>query len=122
MCLGVPGRVVAIADAERLHVVADVRGTRREISAAVTGIRTPEGEVLGDADPADAVGVGDWVEVHLGFAMGRMDEDEAREVLDGLRELEQAYEDAYERELGRTSKAYPTDDAPSGIETPVAEE
>ncbi len=104
MCLGVPGRIVDIADSEQLHVTAEIQGVRRQISAALLGIRTADGEVLGEGDPADAVGVGDWVEVHLGFAMGRMDEAEAHEVLDGLRDLEETYE----RELAGPGSAAPT--------------
>ena len=92
MCLGIPGRVVDIADPDQLQVTAEVRGVRRQLSAALVGIRTADGEVIGGGDPEDAVSVGDWVEVHLGFAMGRMDEAEAREVLDGLRDLEETYE------------------------------
>lgn len=87
MCLGVPGQIVEIADAADQRVVADVEGVRREISVALLGIRTPEGELVavGDATGDEAVAVGDWVLIHVGFAMSRIDEHEADETLRALK-------------------------------------
>jgi hydrogenase expression/formation protein HypC len=71
MCLGVPGQIVEIVDAAKNLAKADFAGVRRTINIAC--IVTPE-------RPAEAC-LGDWVLVHVGFAMGRIDEDEAKKTL-----------------------------------------
>lgn len=63
MCLGIPGRVVARLDDGLARV--DVSGVRRDVSVAFT----PDVEA------------GEWVLVHVGFALARIDEDEARATL-----------------------------------------
>lgn len=87
MCLGVPGRIVEIADAADQRAVADVEGVRREISVALLGVRTEDGELVavGDTPGHDAVGIGDWVLIHVGFAMSKIDEEEADETLRALK-------------------------------------
>ena len=84
MCLGIPGQIVAINDPAALRAKVDVDGVRREISVALIGLDGPGG-----------ARVGDWVLVHVGFAMARIDEAEARETLDALKRLG----DMYEQEL-----------------------
>jgi hydrogenase expression/formation protein HypC len=69
MCLGIPGRVVEIVDREGALAKVDVSGVRREISVALVD------------EPAAPVEVGDWVLVHVGFALARIDEEDARETL-----------------------------------------
>lgn len=64
MCLGIPGRVVARLDDGLARI--DVSGVRRDVSVAFT----PEVEP------------GDWVLVHVGFALARIDEAEARATLE----------------------------------------
>lgn len=81
MCLGIPGQVVEIHDPAQLRAKVEVEGVRREVSIALIGLDGP--------DPAR---VGDWVLVHVGFAMAKIDEDEARETLDALRVLGEMYE------------------------------
>jgi hydrogenase expression/formation protein HypC len=97
MCLGIPGHVVQILDASQQRAVADVDGVRREISLALLGIREADGSLTTSIEVSgeDAVGVGDWVLIHVGFAMSKIDEDEAAETLKALR----AYGDAYGQEL-----------------------
>lgn len=85
MCLGIPGRIVRISDAGALRATVDVNGVLREVSVAMLGLDEPDGARAGD-----------WVLVHVGFALARIDEAEARETLDGLRELDELYA----RELG----------------------
>jgi len=73
MCLGVPGKILEIAgepaDAAPGPIAAvDFQGSRVEVSLAMT----PE------------AAVGDWVLVHAGFAITRLDEDEARETWEYL--------------------------------------
>lgn len=71
MCLGVPGQIVEIVDAAKNLAKADFAGVRRTINLAC--IVTPE-------RPAQSC-LGDWVLVHVGFAMGRIDEEEAKATL-----------------------------------------
>jgi hydrogenase expression/formation protein HypC len=73
MCLAVPGRILAFIDAERHLATVDVSGVRRTINTALIA---PEG-----LEP------GDWVLIHVGFAMTRIDEAEAKRTLDLLREM-----------------------------------
>jgi hydrogenase expression/formation protein HypC len=97
MCLGIPGQIVSITDAEQLRAKVDVDGVRREVSIALIGLDGPDG-----------ARVGDWVLVHVGFAMAKIDEVEARETLDQLKALG----DLYEQELSDYSA--PVDPAPTG--------
>lgn len=86
MCLGIPGQVVEIADVDEQRVIAQVEGVRREVSSALLGIRTGDRVVaVGDTSGREAVGVGDWVLIHVGFAMSRIDEEEATETLKALK-------------------------------------
>jgi hydrogenase expression/formation protein HypC len=80
MCLGIPGRVIAITDAPNKLGVVDVCGVRRQINLAC---------VIDDTHPVESC-IGDWVLVHVGFAMSRIDQHEAELTLDLLRELGEA--------------------------------
>jgi hydrogenase expression/formation protein HypC len=80
MCLGIPGRIVKIDDAERKLATVDVSGVRRQINIAC---------IVDDEHPVERC-VGDWVLVHVGFAMSRIDEQEAAETLRILTELGEA--------------------------------
>ena len=71
MCLGVPGRIVEIVDRELLLAMADVAGVRRKVNVTC---------IVDAAHPIDAC-IGDWVLIHVGFAMARIDEAEAAETL-----------------------------------------
>ena len=80
MCLGIPGQIVEFVD-EPLHIAkVDVSGVRRNINVALL------------ADGPDAVGPGDWVLIHVGFAMSKIDEAEARETRMFLEMLGEPYE------------------------------
>lgn len=80
MCLGIPGQIVAITDGARQMAMADVSGVRREVNVACIA----EG-------PLEEL-IGAWTLIHVGFAMSRIDEDEAARTLDALRELGEAQE------------------------------
>ncbi|HSD23080.1 MAG TPA: HypC/HybG/HupF family hydrogenase formation chaperone [Solirubrobacterales bacterium] len=80
MCLGIPGQIVEIVDEENRIAKADVSGVRRNVNI---GLLT-EGE--------DAVGIGDWVLIHVGFAMSKIDEEEARQTREFLAMLGEPYE------------------------------
>jgi hydrogenase expression/formation protein HypC len=73
MCLGIPGQVVEIVDAEQHLAKVDVNGVRRTISV----------RLLAD----DNLRVGDWVLVHVGFAMAKIDESEAAMTLDQVQKM-----------------------------------
>jgi hydrogenase expression/formation protein HypC len=77
MCLGIPGRIVAITDPERKLAMVEVSGVRREINVAC---------VVEDGTPIEEC-IGYWVLVHVGFAMSRIDEAEAAATLQVLNDL-----------------------------------
>jgi hydrogenase expression/formation protein HypC len=79
MCLGIPGEVVEIlVDREDLAMVS-VEGVKR-----VVNIGLLEGETLGP---------GDWVLIHVGFALSKIDEREAKASLEWLTGVGDAYTD-----------------------------
>ena len=79
MCLGIPGQVAEfVADNPDLAKV-DIAGVRRTINVALL---SDEGLV-----------VGDWVLIHVGFAMALIDEEEARLALEGLQLMGRAFDD-----------------------------
>ena len=80
MCLGIPGQIVEITDHANKLAMVEVMGVRREINVAF---------IVDEAHPVDAC-LGDWVLVHVGFAMGRIDAKEARLTLEVLRSLGEA--------------------------------
>ncbi len=82
MCLGIPGRIVAIVDERRKLAVVDVGGVKREVNIAC---------IVGERAVGDCVG--DWVLVHVGFAMSLIDEDEAAATLRILEELGEAQQE-----------------------------
>jgi hydrogenase expression/formation protein HypC len=80
MCLGIPGRVVEITDAANKLGVIDVCGVRRQVNLAC----------IVDEAHSIASCVGEWALVHVGFAMSRIDEREARLTLEVLEQLGEA--------------------------------
>lgn len=80
MCLGIPGRIVSVADAEAMLCVVDVSGVRRTVD--VVCVAPPDA-------PLDTL-VGSWVLVHVGFAMSVIDEAEAAATLKVLTEIGEA--------------------------------
>lgn len=80
MCLGIPGRVLAITDLSNKLGMVDVCGVRRQINLACVVSETHSLESC----------VGDWVLVHVGFAMSRINEEEAQLTLDLLKQLGEA--------------------------------
>ncbi len=84
MCVGIPARVVELAPSGPHTAIVDVEGVQREVNTLV---------VDGDGEPLE---VGDWVLLHVGFAMSRIDPQEASETLAFMRELGSVYEDEVE--------------------------
>ncbi|MBN6051661.1 HypC/HybG/HupF family hydrogenase formation chaperone [Nonomuraea sp. RK-328] len=79
MCLGIPGELVAADEDNADLAVVDVAGVRRRINVGL----------LVDED----LKIGDWVLVHVGFALSKISEKEAQAVLDYLEGLGPAYDD-----------------------------
>jgi hydrogenase expression/formation protein HypC len=79
MCLGIPGEVVEILDDRPDLAKVDVSGVRRAINIGLLED--------GQLEP------GDWVLIHVGFALSKIDEQEAKAALDFLEGIGQAYAD-----------------------------
>ena len=83
MCLAIPGQILEIVDERNRLARVDVAGVRRNVSI---GLLDEEGE--------GAV-VGDWVLIHVGFAISKVDEEEAL----ATRRMLEALGEGYEAEL-----------------------
>jgi hydrogenase expression/formation protein HypC len=83
MCLASPGQILEIVDEENRLATVDVAGVRRRINI---GLLDGEG-----------VDVGDWVLIHVGFAISRVDEEEARATRDLLERMGADYEQELEQ-------------------------
>jgi hydrogenase expression/formation protein HypC len=83
MCLAIPGQIIEMVDEQNRLAQVDVAGVRRTINVGLL-----------DAD-GDASSPGDWVLIHVGFAISKVDEDEAR----ATRELLERMGADYEQEL-----------------------
>lgn len=77
MCLGIPGQIVEINDVDNQLAVVEVGGVRRMVNIVC----------IVDEEHPPASCVGDWVLIHVGFAMSRINEEEAKRTLDLLTEL-----------------------------------
>jgi hydrogenase expression/formation protein HypC len=77
MCLGIPGQIVEITDAKNKLALVNVGGVKRQINLAC----------IVDEEHSVESCVGDWVLVHVGFALNRIDEEEAAETLKMLQEI-----------------------------------
>jgi hydrogenase expression/formation protein HypC len=73
MCLAIPGKIVELMDEETQLAKVEVGGVRRNVH-------------LGLLD-RNELALGDYVLIHVGFAMSKVDEKEAEETLRLLREL-----------------------------------
>ncbi len=83
MCLAIPGQIVEVVDDEHRLALVDVAGVRRNVNV---GLLDVEGR---------SVGPGDWVLIHVGFAISQVDEQEAC----ATRNLLERMGADYEREL-----------------------
>ena len=73
MCLAIPGKIVEIVDEEKQLAKVEVGGVRRNVN-------------IGLLD-RNEIAIGDYVLIHVGFAMSKVDEKEAEETLRLLHEL-----------------------------------
>jgi len=79
MCLGIPGQVLDMVDDANSIAKVMVSGVKRNVSVALV---RPEG-----------IGPGDWVLIHVGFAMSKIDENEARETMQTLQMMGDVFTD-----------------------------
>lgn len=99
MCLGIPGRIVELRDDAGFSMgTVDFGGVRREVCLAYV---------------QDDVGIGDYVIVHVGFAISKVDEAEAHRTFEVLREMSQLDEldwmaEVADASLGSRPSAAPT--------------
>jgi hydrogenase expression/formation protein HypC len=82
MCLGIPGQVVEMNLGHEHLARVDVNGVGRTINVGL----------LEDED----LSAGDWVLIHVGFAMSKIDEDEARQALASLKMMGEIFSDEVE--------------------------
>jgi hydrogenase expression/formation protein HypC len=79
MCLGIPGQVVEIIDDANSIAKVDVSGIKRNVSVALVR--------------PDGIAPGDWILIHVGFAMSKINEHEARETMKALQIMGETYTD-----------------------------
>jgi hydrogenase expression/formation protein HypC len=82
MCLGIPGHIIEIVDDANNIAKVEVSGVKRNVSIALVR--------------SEGIAPGDWVLIHVGFAMSKINENEARETMQALQLMGQAYTDELE--------------------------
>jgi hydrogenase expression/formation protein HypC len=88
MCLAIPGQLIEFVDEPNRLAKVDVAGVRRTVNVGLL-----------DAEDGGAQ-TGDWVLIHVGFALSKIDEEEAHATLALLRGMGQDFEDAIEELKG----------------------
>jgi hydrogenase expression/formation protein HypC len=76
MCLAIPGQIVEVVDEPNRLASVDVAGVVRKVNIGLL-----------DDDDGGSAGPGDWVLIHVGFALSKVDEEEAlatRTLLEGM--------------------------------------
>jgi hydrogenase expression/formation protein HypC len=84
MCLGIPGELVELADDDSDLATVSVAGVRRKVNIGLL------------ADEEERLVVGDWILIHVGFALARIDEAEAAAALEMLHTMGPAYDQELE--------------------------
>lgn len=82
MCLGIPGEIVEILPDQPDLAKVDISGVRRNINIGLITDENPQ--------------PGDWILIHVGFALSKIDEAEAKSAMDFLEGIGQAYADEIE--------------------------
>ncbi len=88
MCLAIPGQIIEFVDDDNRLAKVDVAGVRRNVNVSLLDSED------GGAQP------GDWVLIHVGFALSKVDEEEAHATLELLRGMGQDFDDAIEELKG----------------------
>lgn len=86
MCVGIPACLVALEPSGPHTAIVEVEGVQRAVNTIM----------IDTEDGGEPLAVGDWVLLHVGFAMARIDEVEARETLAFMRELGSVYDEEVE--------------------------
>ena len=84
MCLAIPGQIIAVVDEHNRLAKVEVAGVTRTVSIGLL-----------DGDDGGA-GPGDWVLIHVGFAISKIDEDEAQATRRLLADMGEAYDQELE--------------------------
>jgi hydrogenase expression/formation protein HypC len=84
MCLAIPGQILEMVDTANQIAKVDVVGVRRNINVSLL------------ADDGDGAQPGDWVLIHVGFALSKVDEQEAHATLRLLEQMGAEYEQELE--------------------------
>lgn len=84
MCLAIPGQILEMVDEANRLAKVDVAGVRRNVNVGLLG------------DGEEGVVVGDWVLIHVGFALSKVDEEEAHATLELLEGMGADYEQELE--------------------------
>ncbi len=79
MCLGIPGQIIDIVDDANSIAKVNVSGVRRNVSVALVR--------------QEGIAPGDWVLIHVGFSMSKIDEAEAHETMKTLNTMGEVYTD-----------------------------
>ncbi len=79
MCLGIPGQVIELLDSAPSIAKVDVSGVKRNVNVLLVA--------------SEGIAPGDWVLIHVGFAMSKINEQEAQETLKALQSLGAIYTD-----------------------------
>ena len=87
--MAIPGQVLEVVDEVNRLAKVDVAGVQRNVNIGLL-----------DADPGGGVGPGDWVLIHVGFALSQVDEDEANATLELLKGMGAEYEQELEELKG----------------------
>ena len=104
MCLGIPGLVTELDASDRENAWVDVGGARRRVNVSL----------LDD----EALRPGHWVLIHVGFALARIDEAEARATLRMLEGMASAYADELRAMAGPASQS-PAPEGTAGVAADV---
>ncbi len=98
MCLGIPGQIMEMLDSHEHLARVEVSGVGRVINVGL----------LED----EALGRGDWVLIHVGFAMSKIDEQEAALALASLKMMGEIFDDEVEQLMGSGAAA---DEVPAAV-------
>jgi hydrogenase expression/formation protein HypC len=80
MCLAIPGQIIEVVDEGNRLATVEVAGVRRRVNIGLLD------------DDSGGVAAGDWVLIHVGFAISQIDEEEARATHDLLVRMGAEYE------------------------------
>jgi len=84
VCLAIPGQIVEVVDESNRLARVDVAGVQRTVNVGLLD------------EPGGGAGPGDWVLIHVGFAISKVDEEEATATLRLLRGMGAEYEQELE--------------------------